>query len=191
MPNTDSAELLSCLMKSDIFNIAYAYLKESNLRNWYIAAGFIQQAYFNLRHGFEIHHSIKDIDIAYFDDCANTEQDDREAEMELGELIANRVAVDIKNQAFVHLWYKDRFGYDIPPYRDIFDAIDSFPMTSTAIGITDRDGVESIYSTFGLEDLYRMIVRPNKRQITEQIYELKKRKIAAKWPMVTIVEWGS
>jgi uncharacterized protein len=191
MLNIDSAELLSCLMKSDIFNIACAYLKESSLKNWYITAGFIQQVYFNLRHGFEIHYSIKDIDIAYFDDCANSEMNDQETETELGKLIANRVAIDIKNQAFVHLWYKNSFGYDIPPYRNIFDAIDSFPMTSTAIGITDRDGLMSIYSTFGLDDLYNMIVRLNKRQITEEIYDLKKSKIAAKWPMVTIVEWGS
>jgi hypothetical protein len=112
-------------------------------------------------------------------------------ERELGDLINKRVIVDVKKQACVHLWYKDGFGCDIPPYKNVLDAIDSFPTTGTAIGITDSDGGESLYSTFGLDNLYDMILRPNKRQITKAIYESKKRKIEAHWPMVRIVEWGS
>jgi uncharacterized protein len=191
MPDTNPEGILACLMKSDIFNIAYAYLKESKLNDWYITAGFIQQAYFNMRHGFEIQYSIKDIDIAYFDEDIYTQKNDERIERELGDLINKRVIVDVKNQALVHLWYKNRFGYEIPPYKNVLDAIDSFPTTSTAIGITDSDGGESFYSTFGLDDLYNMILRPNKRQITKAIYESKKRKIETHWPMVKIVEWGS
>jgi hypothetical protein len=89
------------------------------------------------------------------------------------------------------MWYKSIFGYDIPPYKNVLDAIDSFPTTSTAIGITDKNGAESFYSTFGLDDLYNLILRPNKRQITNKIYDSKKRKIEANWPMVKITEWGS
>ena len=63
----------------------------------------------------------------------------------------------------------------IPPYKNVLDAIDSFLTTGTAIGITDSDGGESLYSTFGLDNLYDMILRPNNRQITKAIYESKKK----------------
>jgi uncharacterized protein len=191
MPVADQEEILTCLRKSDIFMLAYDYLKESKLKDWYITAGFIQQAYYNWRHGFETHYSIKDIDIAYFDENPDYENNDERIERELTDLISKRLTIDVKNQAFVHLWYKSKFGYDIPLYKNVLDAIDSFPTTSTAIGITDRNGAESLYSTFGLDDLYNMILRPNKRQITKAIYESKKRKIEANWPMVKVVAWGS
>jgi hypothetical protein len=191
MPIADTDEILSCLIKSDIFRIVFAYLKESELKDWYITAGFIKQTYYNLRHGFEIHNLIKDIDTAYFDKNPRNKKNDERIEGELEHLINKRITVDVKNQAFVHLWYKSIFGYDIPPYISVLEAIDSFPTTSTAVGITNINGAESVYSTFGLNDLYNMILRPNKRQITKEIYKSNKRKIEANWPMVKIVEWGS
>jgi hypothetical protein len=56
--------------------------------------------------------------------------------------------VDVKSQACVHLWHKEGFGYDIPPYKNVLDAIESFPTTGTAIGITDSNGGELLFSTF-------------------------------------------
>jgi hypothetical protein len=42
--------------------------------------------------------------------------------------------IDVKNEARVHLWYKSHFGYDIPPYHSVEEAMDSWPTTATAVG---------------------------------------------------------
>ena len=35
------------------------------------------------------------------------------------------IEIDVKNQARVHLWYKDHFGYSIEPYTSIESAINT------------------------------------------------------------------
>src|SRR5207247_3042238 len=80
------------------------------------------------------------------------------------------VAVEVHNQARVHLWYERRFCYPIPPYLSVHDAIESWPTTATAIGVGQTPIEFTVYAPFGLEDLFAMIARPNKRQVTEEIY---------------------
>jgi hypothetical protein len=46
-----------------------------------------------------------------------------------------------------------------------------------------------IYAPFGLNDLFGMIVRANKAQITEEIYLQKVNKWKSKWPALTIIPW--
>src|SRR5437899_6635367 len=43
------------------------------------------------------------------------------------------IKLDVKNEARVHLWYEDRFGYAIKPYLSSADAIATFPTTATAV----------------------------------------------------------
>ncbi len=182
-------DLITTLKKSDIFRTTLSFLNDSNLPNWFICAGFIQQSYFNFRHGYDLHNSIKDIDIVFFDpNCS--EKYDKEIEENLEKILnGSSIIPEVKNQANVHLWYKEMFGYTIKPYIDIFNAIDTFPTTTTAIGVRGNLENLSIYTTFGLSDLENLILRPNKAQITKEIYDKKKEKIAKNWPKVKIIEW--
>jgi hypothetical protein len=81
--------------------------------------------------------------------------------------------LDVKNEARVHLWYKERFGYTIKPYSSSADAIATFPTTATSVGIRRLLGNFECCAPFGLDDLFGLIVRPNKRQVTGSIYEMK------------------
>jgi hypothetical protein len=99
------------------------------------------------------------------------------------------IKLDIKNQARVHLWYKDHFGYDIKPFNSIEDAVNTWPTTATSIGVRLENGNFIIYAPFGLNDLFGMIVRANKAQITEEIYLQKVNKWKTKWPALTIIPW--
>jgi uncharacterized protein len=45
------------------------------------------------------------------------------------------IKLDVKNEARVHLWYEDRFGYAIKPYSSSADAIATLPTTATAVGV--------------------------------------------------------
>jgi len=51
-----------------------------------------------------------------------------------------------------------------------------------------EDGLD-LYAPFGVDDLLSLIVRPNRRQITRDIYLAKLRRWQACWPVLTIVPW--
>jgi hypothetical protein len=46
-----------------------------------------------------------------------------------------------------------------------------------------------VYAPFGLTDLFSMIVRPNKMQITEELYEAKTERWIRLWPKLQRLPW--
>ncbi len=134
---------------------------ELQLPNWYVGAGFVAQTYWNRRHGFHLLQHIKDIDIAYFDDTDLSEASEHDHECRIQSLFPKvPLKFDVKNQARVHLWYAQRFGKSITPYRSTEDAINSWPTTATCVGIRSNGLELHLCAPFGLEDLLEMIVRP-------------------------------
>ena len=161
------------------------------LPNWYLGAGCIAQTVWNELHGFPPTANIKDYDLVYFDSSDFSgeaeEAHARDAQKLLQDL---KVEIDVANEARVHLWYSDHFGYAIKPYSSVEDGIASWPSTATAIGVRkEKSGSFTIYSPFGLTDLFGMIVRPNKRQITKEIYAAKVQRWAKCWPKLEVVVW--
>jgi len=184
-------ELLTKIIQAN--HVLYEVIKKANsagLQNYYIGAGCITQTVWNYQMGFELTKGISDIDFVYYDHSDLSV----EAENIVIERITKTVGpcpikLDIKNQARVHLWYKDHFGYDIKPYGSIEDAINTWPTTATAIGVRLENDKLKVYAPFGLNDLFGLIVRANKAQITEEIYMQKVQKWSAKWPALTIIPW--
>jgi hypothetical protein len=97
--------------------------------------------------------------------------------------------LDTKNEARVHLWYTAKFGYAITPYISTMHAITTFPTTATAVGVRPTPAGFSVTAPFGLSDLFGLIVRPNKVQITRTIYETKLARWRSLWPHLAIVDW--
>ena len=62
---------------------------------------------------------IKDIDIAYYDPDLSYEAEDKHIRRVRALLKDIPIELDVKNQARVHLWFADKFGYDMPPYPSI------------------------------------------------------------------------
>lgn len=90
----------------------------------------------------------------------------------------------------MHIWYKEHFGYEIKPYSSIEEAINSWPTTSTAIGIRlNQDNSWKLYAPFGLNDVFGKVVRANKVQITKEIYEKKVERWIKFWPDLKIISW--
>ncbi|WP_425388940.1 nucleotidyltransferase family protein [Cytobacillus solani] len=88
------------------------------------------------------------------------------------------------------MWYEKKFGFSIQPYVSLEDAIHSWPTTATSLGIRkEQSDLFNIYAPFNLDDLFSMIVRPNKRMITREIYENKAIKWHKKWPELTVIPW--
>ena len=166
------------------------WLADRNPPDWRVGAGCLTQCVWNRLSGRPSRAGISDIDVVFFDPDDRREEPENALEADLADAFGDlEMAFDVKNQARVHLWYARRFGDPIPPYPSVHAAIDTWPTTATAVAVTLRDGEPEIYAPFGLDDLFAMTARPNKRQITQAIYENKVRRWRRHWPDLTIIPW--
>jgi hypothetical protein len=117
---------------------------------------------------------------------------EREAQV-LGELVrhAPELPWDVKNQAAVHLWYPQVFGLTVEPLVSSADAVATWPETATAVAIRllPIDRIE-IVAPFGLVDLFGLVCRRNPRRVTLEEYRrrIRHKRIAQRWPLVTILD---
>lgn len=156
-----------------------------------VGAGAIAGLVWNSRLGREARTGVKDVDIAYFDSSNLSEAAEKALAWRLAAACPDAgLPFDVKNQARVHLWYGAKFGYPIAPYRSLEAAIATWPTTATAVGVTLWGGTIEVIAPFGLRDLLDGVVRPNKAQITREIYEAKVRRWRDAWPELTVVPWG-
>lgn len=160
------------------------------LPSCYLGAGCIAQTVWNAAHDKPPAADISDYDLVYFDAGDVTEAGENEVTANVRDAMADLpMAVDIKNQARVHLWYRQRFGYEIVPYTSIEEAIASWPTTATAIGVRLVHGRPQVFAPYGLDDLLRLVVRANRIQITPAIYRGKVARWTRHWPNLTVLPW--
>lgn len=182
--------LETVLIKSATIREVLARAPELGLPDWYLGAGAVAQTVWNELHGFPLDTGIKDVDLVYFDPDTSYAAEDAFIQRGKHLLGSLAVEVEIRNEARVHLWYEQKFGQQINPYSSTEDAINTWPATATAIGVRrDPSGEFIVYAPYGLNDLLGMIVRPNKGQITRDVYERKARRWQAIWPNLNVVPW--
>ncbi|MEH7309111.1 nucleotidyltransferase family protein, partial [Neobacillus drentensis] len=159
--------------------------------DYYIGAGCITNTVWNYLSGFPLNYGISDVDVVYYD----REDLSRDSEYKYKEELVCKLGnfpfkLDVKNEAGVHLWYEKKFGFSIKPYKSLETAIDSWPTTATSLGIRkEKTGSYKIYAPYKLDDLFSMIVRPNKLMVNREIFEKKVDKWKEKWPDLTIIPW--
>ncbi|HEX8803142.1 MAG TPA: nucleotidyltransferase family protein, partial [Acidimicrobiales bacterium] len=163
------------------------------------------QTVWNAAHGFAPDHGIRDVDVVYFDPGDLSAGAEHAVEERLRRhLAAAGVAVrlDVTNEARVHLWYEERFGVPLAPYRSTCDAIATWPATAGSVGVRPADGDEAdgaegrghgdglvVCAPFGLDDLLGLVVRPNRVLVTEEVYAAKAARWRAAWPRLRVLDW--
>jgi len=192
--NADLASQIKLLSEIISQNeVLYSVIEKAatiGLQDYYIGAGCITQTVWNYQSGLELANGISDIDFVYYDGSdLSFEAEDATIKRIINMMEPCKISLDIKNQARVHLWYKDRFGYDIEPYDSVESAINTWPTTATAIGVRLESAGLKVYAPFGLNDMFGMIVKANKAKITKEIYMAKVEKWSAKWTALTIIPW--
>jgi hypothetical protein len=164
-------------------------IPELGLPDCYVGGSCISQTVWNLAHHKEPHADIKDIDLVYFDDDLSEEKEQHE-QARISTIFQNNfIDIDLKNEARVHLWYRDVFGYDIQPYRSSEEAILTFPVIASVLGVRRESDTYKIYAPHGLNDTFSLIIRANKKQITKEIYEAKLSRWQQAWPKLEIIPW--
>ncbi|MDF2871150.1 MAG: hypothetical protein K0R05_2725 [Anaerocolumna sp.] len=157
---------------------------------YYIGAGCITQSVWNYQNSNAPMYGIEDLDFVYFDEKDVTyEGENSVLEHIIKGIGEQNIHMDIKNQARVHLWYQQHFGYAVEPYKSLEEAIDTWPTTASAIGVRLESGKLKIYAPFGLGDMFQQVVIANKLRITREIYESKTKKWSQKWDTLKIIPW--
>lgn len=183
-------KLIEFIQETPYLNEVLEKSSELNIPNWYFGAGCLSQSYWNYKFGRPKGNNIKDIDWIYFDDSDLSE----ESENRIQNKVQNHFKelpfeFDVNNQARVHLWYKEIFGYSIVPYKSSKDAVKTWPTTLTSVALTKNGDNIEIFAPFGLDDFFSLKVRANKVQITEEIYLKKVNRWKKCWPDLTVIPW--
>ncbi len=161
-----------------------------NLSAWYLGAGCVAQTIWNLAHGKHPSADILDYDLVYYDRDLSEERE-RSVTREARKLVADlRIELDVTNEARVHLWYPKRFGYSIQAYQSTEDAIGTWPTTATAIGVRPSGRQLEVWAPFSTDDLFNLVLRPNRVQITPAVYDAKVTRWSARWPSLVVLPWG-
>ncbi|HYF82994.1 MAG TPA: nucleotidyltransferase family protein [Clostridia bacterium] len=161
--------------------------RECDLPDWFVAAGAIRSIVWDKLHGYKDPTPISDVDVIFYDRYDLTQERDKKAEVELSSCMPS-VEWDAKNQAAVHLWYEDVFGFPIEPIVSSEDAINRWSPASIGVRLLLDDSLY-IYAPYGLTDLFEMKFRRNQTYIPIDSFlkKVKKSAIKEKWPMAQIV----
>lgn len=154
-----------------------------------IGAGAVRNLVWDALHGVAQPPLPADIDVAYFDADDVSPHSEERLRQRLAILLPG-MPWEVCNQARVHLWFEDYFGYAVPPLLSLDDAIATWPEFATAVGLhLLPDGEIGIVAPHGLDDLFNMVVRRNPARISAAGYaqRVASKNYAARWPRVTVV----
>lgn len=152
----------------------------------YLTAGCLFQAVWNQRSGRAASWGVKDYDVFYFDDTDLSWAAEDRVIRWVGALTADLgVTLEVKNQARVHLWYRDRFQADCPPLVSARAGIDRFPVACTCVGIEVVDG--GVYAPFGLDGLNAGVLRMNPNLPYPAMFLAKALSYQERWPWLRCV----
>jgi hypothetical protein len=169
-------------------------LRTLGLGQCHLTAGCLFQAVWNLRSGRTADADVKDYDVFYFDDADLSWEAEDATIRRVHALTADLgVAVEVRNQARVHLWYAQRFGAPYPPLRSARDGIDRYLVACTCVGI-DVDDCNSdggLYAPDSLQDLADGVLRINPRHALPDLFRAKAASYQARWPWLKVIDGAS
>lgn len=96
--------------------------------------------------------------------------------------------IEVKNQARVHLWYEEFFGFPYPPLRSTTDGIDRFLIPSTCVGVRATPAGHELYAPNGVEILYAGRLTPNPLTPHLDLFREKARSYQGRWEWLEVLE---
>ncbi len=160
------------------------------IKDWYLVAGCLNQTMWNQFTNRSLENEISDYDLIYFDTDTSWEKEDKIIKAVQKKFKDLKINIDIKNQARVHLWIDKNWNLKMRPLTSCEDAIASWPITASCIGIRKENGKYKIVAPYGLTDNLEMVLRPNKTTVMrESDYNYKTNKWLKKWPELKLITW--
>ena len=152
------------------------------LPDGWLVAGCLFQTVWNLRSGAAPEAQIKDYDLFYFDADDLSEEAERRVQARVDATLGDLgVVVEAKNQARVHLWYREYFGHDYPQLHSACDGIDRFLIPATCVGVRPKGDAWDVYVPNGLPLLYEGRLAPNPLTDHRNLFDAKAKSYQARW----------
>jgi hypothetical protein len=192
MPDASSHEDSLCAIiriDEDLMHVL-THARSLVLPQWRLVAGCLYQTVWNHQTGRLRGTGIKDYDLIYFDE--------RDLSWQAEDAVIKRAAhrfgalgpVEVRNQARVHLWFEQRFGMAYTPPHSADKALTRYASAVHAAGVRLEDDWRlDIVAPFGPDDLFNMIIRPNRALANGPSHNAKGQRVKAIWPQVTVLAW--
>ena len=162
-----------------------------DLPDAWLVAGCLFQTVWNLRSGRPPQAGIKDYDVFYCD--ASDLSPEAEAAMDArvqARCADLGITIEVKNQARVHTWYPEHFGFAYPQLHSARDGIERFLVPCTCVGlrIGARPDSAALYAPYGLAELYQGVLRPNPRMDHRALFRQKALSYQQRWDWLQVLE---
>ena len=163
-------------------------LFEAALPDAWIVSGCLVQTVWNVLTGRAVDYGIHDYDIFYFDSDTSWAAEDAVIRKLQQRLAGCDVAIEVRNQARVHLWYPDKHGLPYPPVAGSTEGIDRFLTKTTQVGIRRNADGYDVYAPNGFDDIEGLVVRPNPGpNFSPANYAAKAARWKSLWPELTVL----
>jgi len=163
-------------------------IRALELPDWLIMSGAVYQRVLNALTERAPDYGVRDYDLGYFD----ASDISYEAEDAVIRRVATafdeplRSAVEVRNQARVHVWFEGHFGERYAPLSCTAEALGRFVSPMFAVGVRlMRDDRLQIAAPFGLADLFALRLRPNPRRFSANFSQVAAG-VIRRWPEVTV-----
>jgi uncharacterized protein len=158
--------------------------------DWLVGGGVLYKLVWNTLHGYTETAHVGDVDVVYFDPEDLGPEREHAVERDLSALRPD-IRWDARNQAAVHLWYADKFGYALPPLNSSEDGLQTIPATATAVGVrllADDDLYDA--APLGPSDFFALVLRRNPPRDTLEVFRewVDEKGFGVRWPMVQVKE---
>lgn len=164
--------------------------RDCNLPDWLVGAGAIRNLVWDHLHGYQTPTPLADVDLIFFDPTDLTPARDQAAQDQLARRLPG-ITWEATNQAAVHLWYEDVFGFPVPPFTSSEEAVATWPETATSVAARLLASNElHVVAPCGLADLFGLVLRRNPRRVTHEHFQqrLRAKRITEKWPRVQVID---
>ena len=174
----------------EILRVLEQYSKENqDFKNYYLAAGCVNQTIFNYYHNYDLDYGIGDYDIVYYDEDTSYEKEDIIIKDLKERLKYLDLKFDIKNEKRVQIWYNEKYKTNRKEYESVEDAISKWGTTITCLGVRMENNKLIVCAPYGLNDLFNLILRPVKIDFTKEDYEKKVTKWTSKWKLLKVIKY--
>ncbi len=153
------------------------------LPDWWIGAGFVRNKVWDQLHGYTKRTPLNDIDVIYFDPINLNEKDEKRIGQRLKKLRPN-LPWSVKNQARMAIVRGDG------PYKNAEEGLSRWVETATCIGVRMENGKLTLATPLGIDDLVRLILRPNRKaNVSINVFykRIKEKQWLNLWPKLTVI----
>jgi uncharacterized protein len=128
----------------------------------WLVSGVLFQTVWNVLDGRPRGHGIRDYDLFYFDEDTSEEAEDRWIKRAAAHFAFAPCEVQLRNQARVHLWYREKFAMpEYPRLNSSCDGVRQFLLPACMVAIRPGASGTELFAPLGVDDIFDRILRPN------------------------------